>query len=243
MSAPDLTLLAKRRFGPMFLVQFLGAFNDNLLKFALLFLANFGLFAAQPDKAELLAAMATGLFILPYFLFSALAGQLADMIDKARLVRWVKAAEVLIMAVALGGFWTSSIPLLLTSLFLMGLHSTLFGPVKYSILPQHLRKGEIMGGTGLIEGGTFLAILGGQLLAGMIPAWEAGLAACGIAVLGLLASLMIPPAPPIRDHHHIDWNIFKGTWEILADRAARTRDLAVNPGDQLVLRCRRGAGL
>lgn len=219
MAAPDLNLLAKRRFGPMFLVQFLGAFNDNLLKFALLFLANFGLFAAQPDKAELLAALSTGLFILPYFLFSALAGQLADMIDKARLVRWIKAAEVVIMLVALTGFWTSSLPLLLASLFLMGLHSTLFGPVKYSILPQHLREGEIMGGTGLIEGGTFLAILGGQLLAGMIPAWEAGLAACGIAALGFLASLMVPPAPPIRDHHHIDWNIFKGTWDIL--RTAR----------------------
>ena len=98
MSAPDISLLAKRRFGPMFAVQFLGAFNDNLLKFALLFLANFGIFAGQPDKAELLAAISTGLFILPYFLFSALAGQLADAIDKARLVRWVKAAEIGIMA-------------------------------------------------------------------------------------------------------------------------------------------------
>ena len=215
MSAPDLSLLAKRRFGPMFVVQFLGAFNDNLLKFAMLFLANFGIFAAEPAKAEQLAAIATGLFIAPYFLFSALAGQLADMIDKARLIRWIKLAEVLIMALALGGFWIQSVPVLLTCLFLMGLHSTLFGPVKYSILPQHLRDGEIMGGTGLIEGGTFLAILGGQLLAGAIPAWEAGLAAVGIAALGFVVSLAIPQAPPIRDHHHIDWNIFKGTWEII----------------------------
>ena len=215
MSAPDLSLLAKRRFGPMFVVQFLGAFNDNLLKFAMLFLANFGIFAAEPAKAEQLAAIATGLFIAPYFLFSALAGQLADMIDKARLIRWIKLAEVLIMALALGGFWIQSVPVLLTCLFLMGLHSTLFGPVKYSILPQHLRDGEIMGGTGLIEGGTFLAILGGQLLAGAIPAWEAGLAAVGIAALGFVVSLAIPQAPPIRDHHYIDWNIFKGTWEII----------------------------
>ena len=216
MSAPDLSLLAKRRFGPIFAVQFLGAFNDNLLKFAMLFLANFGIFVAEPGKAELLAAIATGLFILPYFLFSALAGQVADMIDKARLIRWIKLAEIMIMALGLAGFWFQSIPILLASLFLMGLHSTLFGPVKYSILPQHLGNAEIMGGTGLIEGGTFLAILGGQLLAGAIPAWEAGLAAMGIALLGFLASLAIPVAPPIRDHHHIDWNIFKGTREILA---------------------------
>lgn len=219
MSGPDLTLLFKRRFGPIFTVQFLGAFNDNLLKFAMLFLANFGIFATEPDKAELLAAIATGLFILPYFLFSALAGQVADMVDKARLVRWIKLAEVAIMGIALGGFWFQSIPALLASLFLMGLHSTLFGPVKYAILPQHLRDNEIMGGTGLVEGGTFLAILGGQLLAGMIPAWEAGLVAVGIAVVGWLASLAVPAAPPIRNNHHIDWNLFKATAEVL--RTAR----------------------
>lgn len=217
MSAPDLSLLNKRRFGPMFVVQFLGAFNDNLLKFAMLFLANFGIYAEQHAKAELLAAIATGLFILPYFLFSALAGQLADHIDKARLVRWIKAAEVAIMALGLAGFWYQSIPVLMTCLFLMGLHSTLFGPVKYSILPQHLGEHEIMGATGLIEGGTFLAILGGQLLAGVIPTWEAGLACTGIALVGLAASFMVPPAPPVgtarRDK--IDWNVFKGTWEIL----------------------------
>lgn len=219
MSAPDISLLAKRRFGPMFVVQFLGAFNDNLLKFALLFLANFGIFAGQPDKAEMLAAVSTGLFILPYFLFSALAGQLADRIDKARLVRWVKLAEVAIMGLALFGFWLQSLAILLTSLFLMGLHSTLFGPVKYSILPQHLRENEIMGGTGLIEGGTFLAILGGQLLAGVISAHDAGLVAVAIAAAGLLASLAVPSAPPIRGEHPIDWNVLRGTVQIL--RTAR----------------------
>src|SRR4029079_2865194 len=135
MSAPNLTLLVKRRFGPIFVVQFLGAFNDNLLKVAMLFLANFGLFVAEPDKDELLAAHATGLLILPYFLLSALAGQVADMVDKARLVRWIKLAEAVIMTIALRGVLIQSIPLLLTSLFLMGVHSTLFGPVKYAILP------------------------------------------------------------------------------------------------------------
>jgi acyl-[acyl-carrier-protein]-phospholipid O-acyltransferase/long-chain-fatty-acid--[acyl-carrier-protein] ligase len=219
MSAPDLTLLGKRRFGPLFAVQFLGAFNDNLVKFALLFLANFGLYAAAPEKAEMLATVATGLFILPYFLFSALAGQLADATDKARLVRMVKGAEIGIMAIALAGFWIESVPLLLLSLFLMGLHSTVFGPVKYSILPQHLREGEIMGGTGLIEAGTFLAILGGQLLGGVIPPWEAGLVATGLAILGCAASFAVPSAPATAPGSIVDWNVFRGTWRIL--KAAR----------------------
>ncbi|WP_231735559.1 acyl-[ACP]--phospholipid O-acyltransferase [Novosphingobium sp. CCH12-A3] len=216
MSAPDFSLLAKRRFGPIFSVQFLGAFNDNLLKFALLFLANFGILSTDPEKAKLLAAVATGLFILPYFLFSSLAGQLADAMDKARLIRWIKAAEVAIMAIALAGFWYLSLPLLLASLFLMGVHSTLFGPVKYSILPQHLHAGEVMGGTGLIEGGTFLAILGGQLLAGVIPPWEAGLAAFGFALLGFVMSLAVPGAPPSGNGHAIDRNLCRGTRAILA---------------------------
>lgn len=219
MSAPDLSLLSKRRFAPLFVVQFLGAFNDNLLKFALLFLANFGLYHAQPDKAEMLATIATGLFILPYFLFSALAGQLADAWDKAKLVRAVKAAEVVIMALAVTGFWLASVPVLLSCLFLMGLHSTIFGPVKFSILPQHLRAEEIMGGTGLIEAGTFLAILSGQLLAGVIPPWHAGIVAVCLASIGFLVSLAVPSAPTIVPGLRIEHNIFKSTWSIL--RAAR----------------------
>ncbi|WP_336969430.1 acyl-[ACP]--phospholipid O-acyltransferase [Sphingobium aromaticiconvertens] len=219
MSAPDLSLLGKRRFAPLFVVQFLGAFNDNLLKFALLFLANFGLYHAQPDKAEMLATIATGLFILPYFLFSALAGQVADAWDKAKLVRAVKAAEVVIMGIALTGFWLQSVPMLLSCLFLMGLHSTLFGPVKFSILPQHLGPQEIMGGTGLIEAGTFIAILSGQLLAGVIPPWEAGVVAICLATLGFLISLAVPPAPTVVPGLKIERNIFKSTWHIL--KAAR----------------------
>ncbi|RVQ69803.1 acyl-[ACP]--phospholipid O-acyltransferase [Croceicoccus ponticola] len=209
-------MLTKRRFGPIFAVQFLGAFNDNLLKFALLFLASFTVFSAEPGKAEMLATISTGLFILPYFLFSALAGQVADTIDKAKLVRWVKSAEIVIMAVGLAGFWLQSIPILLAALFGMGVHSAFFGPVKYSILPQHLRREEVMGGTGLIEAGTFIAILGGQLLAGLISPWESGLIATGLAVIGLLAAFAVPSAPPLRAGHRIERNLWRGTMEILS---------------------------
>lgn len=199
----------------MFVVQFLGAFNDNLLKYALVFLASFTIYKSDPGKAEQLAVISQALFILPYFLFSALAGQLADHIDKARLVRLVKVAEIGIMALALAGFWHQSIPILLTCLFLMGVHSALFGPVKYSILPQHLRANEIMGGTGLVEGGTFLAILGGQLLAGFIPPWEAGVVAIVLAAIGLAMSFAVPSAPPSGTKSQIDFNIFRGTWSVL----------------------------
>jgi acyl-[acyl-carrier-protein]-phospholipid O-acyltransferase/long-chain-fatty-acid--[acyl-carrier-protein] ligase len=214
-----LPLLRTRRFGPIFAVQFLGAFNDNLLKFALLFLASFGLYAAEPGKTEMLATVATGLFILPYFLFSALAGQIADASDKATLVRLIKAAEIFIMLFGLLGFWLQSVPILLATLFLMGLQSTIFGPVKYSILPQHLAEREIMGGTGLIQAGTFVAILGGQLLGGIIQPLEAGLVAAALAVVGFLASLGVPTAPPTAPGLKIDYNFLRSTAAIL--RAVR----------------------
>jgi acyl-[acyl-carrier-protein]-phospholipid O-acyltransferase / long-chain-fatty-acid--[acyl-carrier-protein] ligase len=228
MSAPDLSLLAKRRFAPMFVVQFLGAFNDNLLKFAMLFLASFGIYAADPDRAEQLGVIATGLFTLPYFLFSALAGQVADRIDKARLVRIVKGAEVAIMGIGLAGFALEEIPLLLSAVFLLGCHSTMFGPVKFSILPQHLRREEIVAGTGLFEAGTFLAILSGQLTAGVLSPLTAGAVALALAVAGLAAALLVRPAPPARGGHPIDWNLAKATWDVLkVARSERAVWLAV----------------
>jgi len=216
MSAPDLSLLAKRRLGPMFVVQFFGAFNDTLLKFAMLFLATFTIYATAPHKVDMLATIAGGIFILPYFLFSALAGQLADKWDKAWLVRAVKAAEIGIMCLALVGFAFQLVWLLLFCLFMMGMHSTIFGPVKYSILPQHLKPNEVMGGTGLVEAGTFLAILGGQLLAGWIKPWEAGLVAIGVALLGFAMSFAVPAAPSANPRLRVERNVFKSTWEILA---------------------------
>lgn len=219
MSAPAFPLLAKRRFGPLFAVQFLGAFNDNVLKFALVFLANFTIFRSAPDKAELVAAISTAVFILPYFLLSALAGELADKWDKARLIRLVKTAEIGFMALALAGFWFESLPLLFAALFLMGCHSTIFGPIKYSIIPQHLGPHEVMGGTGLVEAGTFLAILCGQLLAGLLPPWESGLVATALAGVGLGFALLVPPAPSLNPETKLDWNPVRGTREIL--RVAR----------------------
>jgi acyl-[acyl-carrier-protein]-phospholipid O-acyltransferase/long-chain-fatty-acid--[acyl-carrier-protein] ligase len=215
MASPDISLLAKRRFAPMFVVQFLGAFNDNVVRYAMLALATYGLGRASPIRPEVLASVALGLFILPYLLLSAWAGQVADAIDKARLVRFVKLAEIGIMAVALVGFWLSSIWLLLAALFLMGVHSTIFGPVKYSILPQHLATNEMMGGTGLIEAGTFVAILGGQLLGNAVPPREAGLIAMACAGLGLAAAFAVPSAPPSGVGHRIDWNIWRGTIDVL----------------------------
>ncbi|WP_425229553.1 acyl-[ACP]--phospholipid O-acyltransferase [Sphingomonas sp.] len=218
MAAPDLSLLARRRFAPLFAVQFLGAFNDNLLRFAMVFLATFTIYRADPGHAESLATIAAGLFTLPYFLLSSVAGQLADGVDKAKLVRAVKAAEIAIMAVALAGFHLASVPLLLTCVTAMGVHSAIFGPVKYSILPQHLHSREIMGGTGLIEAGTFLAILGGQLLGGLVAPVLAGEIAIGVAALGLLTSFLVPPAPPAAPLR-VDANIVHGTAQIL--RAAQ----------------------
>ena len=215
MSAPDVSLLAKRRFGPLFVVQFFGAFNDNVVRFGLLFFATYSLGRASPIPTAMLGPIALGLFILPYFLLSALAGQIADAIDKGRLIRFVKAAEVGIMGIALVGFLSSSIWLLLAALLLLGVHSTIFGPVKYSILPQHLNAHELLGGTGLIEAGTFLAILGGQLLANEIEPWIAVSIAMGCAGIGFLASLMIPAAPPTGLNHRIDYNIVRGTIDIL----------------------------
>jgi len=214
MASPDFALLGKQRFGPLFAVQFLGAFNDNALKYAMLFLASFTLYAEAPAKAAMLATLSTGIFMLPYFLFSGLGGELADAIDKARLIRWVKLAEIAFMAVGLAGLALPSIPLLLVALFCMGCHSTIFGPVKYSIMPQHLHADELLGGTGVIEGGTFLAILGGQLLAGIVSPLAAGLIATLLAVLGFAASRAIPAAPPLA-RVRITRNPFVSTWRVL----------------------------
>lgn len=193
-------LLRTRRFAPFFVTQFLGAFNDNLFKNALIVLLTFHAASWTTLGPGLLANLAAGVFILPFFLFSATAGQLADKYDKALLARAVKLLEMLIMLVAAVGFSLQSLSVLLVALCLLGLHSTLFGPVKYAILPQHLHADELIAGNAWVEAGTFVAILGGTLLGALLagsvshPAWIAA-GGFGVAMAGYLASRQIPAAP------------------------------------------------
>ena len=213
--ASDLSLLTKRRFAPLFVTNLLDAFNDNLFKTALLILASYGLFRADPGKAAMLATVATGLFILPFFLFSALAGQIADARERAGLVRLVKVAEAAILGLGLIGFHAQSVPILLVALFLMGAHSAFYTPLKYAILPQQLGAGEILGGTGMMEAGGFIAILGGQLLGGVVSPELAGLIACGLALVGLCSSLLIPRAQPAETGARIDFNVPRVSWRLV----------------------------
>ena len=209
-------LLRARRFAPLFATQFLGAFNDSLFKQAVVLFVTYQLFS-NPHKEFQFSAIAQALFILPFFLFSALAGQLADDHDKARLIRIIKFAEIGIMIVGGAGIMLANIPLMLTAVFAMGVHSTFFGPIKYAILPQHLGKDEVLGGTGLVEAGTYLAILGGTILAGMLAATPPVAAACtiGLAVLGYLAGRQVPPAPPAAERISFNWHIVHASIELV----------------------------
>jgi len=205
-------LLRARRFLPLFATQFLGAFNDSLFKQAVVLFVTYQLFS-DPAKEFQFSSIAQGLFILPFFLFSALAGQLADDHDKARLIRLIKLAEIGIMLVGGAGIMLANIPLMLAAVFAMGVHSSFFGPIKYAILPQHLERNEVLGGTGLVEAGTYLAILGGTILAGVLATAPAVAAAAtfGLAVLGFLAGRQVPPAPPAADRMPIDRHIIRAS--------------------------------
>src|SRR3954447_12896754 len=205
-------LLRARRFLPLFSTQFLGAFNDSLFKQAVILFVTYQLYSNAAKEAQF-SAIAQGLFILPFFLFSALAGQLADDHDKSRLIRIIKLAEIGIMITGGAGIMLANIPLMLAAVCAMGVHSTFFGPIKYAILPQHLQRDEVLGGTGLVEAGTYLAILGGTILAGILAVSPAIAAVCtvGIAVLGFLAGRQVPPAPPAADRIPFDRHIIRAS--------------------------------
>jgi len=210
-------LLRERRFAPFFGTQFLGAFNDNLFKNALVVLLTFHAASWTTLPPALLANLAAGVFILPFFLFSATAGQLADKYDKAKLARLVKVLEIGIMLIASLGFQQHSLAILMFALFLFGLHSTLFGPVKYAILPQHLAEGELVGGNALVEAGTFVAILFGTITGGLLAgAADAStwIAAGGlvVAVAGYITSRGIPAAPAPDPGLKINLNPISETW-------------------------------
>ncbi len=214
-------LLKERRFAPFFWTQFLGAANDNVYKNALVIFVAFHAASLTSLDPNALVNLAGAVFIAPFVLLSATSGQLADKFEKSRLIRWIKLFEIAIMAIGLAGFWMRDLGLLFTGLALMGVHSTLFGPVKYAILPQHLKPEELIGGNGLVEMGTFVAILLGTIAGGLLVAIEgvgptvAGAAAVGVAVAGYLVSRAIPNTPAVDPGLAINWNPFSETWKNL----------------------------
>jgi 1-acyl-sn-glycerol-3-phosphate acyltransferase len=219
MSHPSqFTLLRTRRFLPFFITQLLGAFNDNIFKQSLILAILYKL-SIDGDRAIWVNLCAL-LFILPFFLFSALAGQFGEKFNKDALIRAIKVGEIVIMAVGATGFLFNHLELMLLALFAMGTHSALFGPVKYSIMPQALREDELVGGNGLVEMGTFLAILAGTIGAGIMMssahyAPVVAVAIVGVALLGYLASRGIPRAAASSPQLRLDWNIFSQSWATL----------------------------
>lgn len=231
-------LVRTRRFLPLFVTQLLNAFNDNLFKTAMVLFVVYSLYSS-PEAEGMFSAVASALFILPFFLFSALAGQLADMRDKAKIIRLIKAAEIAIMLVGGLGLlvaWQDvqcgrmatdatahcyvaphpmiaslAIPLMLAALFAMGVHSTFFGPIKYAILPQHLKDNEVLAGTGLVEAGTYIAILFGTILAGWIPVEASAAGVVLTALLGYILSRKVPDAPAQGEIEPLDFHLIRSS--------------------------------
>ncbi len=208
-------LLNKRRFLPLFVTQALGAFNDNLFKSATVYLVVYEVLR-DPKQEEIFSGVATALSIIPFLLLSAVAGQLSDATDKAKVIRWIKTAEIGIMLVGAAGLLTTNIFMMLSAVFALGIHSAFFGPTKYALLPQHLQADEVLGGTGLVEAGTYLAILIGTITAGFIGAHTAAAVVMIVALIGWISAQFIPPAPPIGTPERIDWNIFRASWTLIA---------------------------
>ena len=211
------TLMSEQRFRPFFFTQFLGAFNDNVFKTALITLVAFHTANLTTIDGGTLATLLPGLFILPFFLFSATAGQLADKFEKSQIIRYVKVIEICIMLFASAGFFLHNIWLLAMALFMMGMHSTIFGPVKYSYLPQHLKENELIGGNGMIEMGSFVAILLGQVLGAWLATQSnheiiTSIAILIIAVLGYWTSRGVPLSPAADTKLNINWNTVTETY-------------------------------
>ncbi len=213
----SLALLKRRHFGPLFATQFLNAFNDNLFKMAMVVLVTYTIYSNPATEAQF-NALASGLFILPFFLFSALAGQIADSSDKARVIRFIKSAEIGIMIVGSIGIYFELVPVMLAALFAMGVHSAFFGPIKYAILPQHLEPENVLGGTGLVEAGTYLAILSGTVVGGIIPPAWAAICVVLVAILGRLTASAVPYAPPEADAPplKLDWHLIRNSWNLVS---------------------------
>lgn len=213
-------LLKTKRFLPLFITQFFGAFNDNAFKNAFLIWFTYDVAVKTGVDASIMLTLAAGLFILPFFLFSATAGQIADKFEKSWVTQKIKQLEIILMASAIVCFYLQSVSGLLVVLFMMGVHSTFFGPIKYSLLPEHLKDDELISGNGLIEGGTFLSILLGTIFGGLIIRNEYGVEILavfiiGFSITGWLSSRYIPKAPISDAKLKISWNIAKETWKIV----------------------------
>lgn len=212
---------ASRRFAPLFITQFCGAFNDNLFKTTLFVLISYyGLGQEYGMASAQMLNLGMMLFILPYFLFSAISGQLSTRFGKAGLARLIKVFEVLIMLTAAYGFINHSLPLLFLCLFLMGSHSTLFGPLKYAVIPEYLQERELLLGNSLIESGTFIAILFGQIIGTLLAganAWVSALAVVFVAVAGLGSSLYMPRVPAQNPQCPVDFHLAHGSRTLLLE--------------------------
>ena len=226
-------LLRSRRFLPLFITQLFNAFNDNLYKTAMVLFVVYSIYNSEEAEGQF-SAIASGLFILPFFLLSALAGQLADMRDKAAIIRKVKFCEIILMLIGASGLYlawkgydlplnlfgietTVPIALMLFALFLTGVQSTFLGPIKYAILPQHLRKDEVLAGTGLVEAGTYIAILAGTILAGWIPVEIAAVGIILTSVVAYFVSRQVPDAPPQGAPEKLDWHILRASIQLVRE--------------------------
>lgn len=215
-------LLLARRFLPMFLTQFFGALNDNVFKQSLLLAITYGLIQHfSAEQASTLNNIAALLFILPYFIFSATAGQIADKHERSKLIQLIKVLEIIIMLIGSAGFLLGHLGLLLFALFLMGVHSTFFGPIKYAILPEILHSDELMSGNALFQTGTSLAILIGMVLGGVLLSASGNnlswicIAVIGIAIAGFISSRFILKQKVSEPNLKIDWNCFRTSWQTM----------------------------
>jgi acyl-[acyl-carrier-protein]-phospholipid O-acyltransferase/long-chain-fatty-acid--[acyl-carrier-protein] ligase len=229
MAQSQFSLFGTRRFLPLFLTQFLGAVNDNLFKNALVLLILYDIAGSAGLDGQVLVTVAAGVFILPFFLFSATAGQCADRFEKSALIRWIKAAEIGVMGLGAASILSGGVSFQIGVLFLMGTQSAFFGPVKYSILPDQLRDNEIIGGNALVEAGTFAAILIGTIAGGLLILRDGGptiVAFClvGLAIAGFTSSLFLPKAPAPSPNLRINPNIVAETWSMIKAAKAR-RDI------------------
>lgn len=224
-------LLGERRFAALFWVQSLGAFNDQVFKTGFITLLTFRLADEMGLNVSTHNLFTAALFIIPFALFAPTAGQISDGMDKGRMMRWVKAAEIMLMFFAAIAFHLQSLGLLYLLLFLMGAQSAVFAPIKYGVLPQYLRENELVGGNGLIQGATFLAILLGQIAGAKLVLTDAGVtlvsvAVISIAIIGFIASQFAPAAPPLGPAPKVDWVFPRAMWGVVSDGRKNRRAFA-----------------